>query len=244
MGVWNKSPQVDPSIIARLQAELDANPTVRQYRGGGYGTGSDLWQREGGGRVKNPNQLSEYARSLLGQRLPDGYDVSQDGKIVYTNKTPFLQQATLASLPITGPLAAEWLLGLGGAAGGAGGAGGAANLSGFGGATTGTGAAAALGQGGAALPAALGTAAPGAGSRAGNAVLDWLKHNPDKVIGGVGALVSGLKDQPTTMDDPNVRALLEMAVKRQTRTDPLHEMTTRLAESMMPRMVQRPREGQ
>jgi hypothetical protein len=35
-------------------------------------------------------------------------------------------------------------------------------------------------------------------------------------------------------DDPNAKALLEMALKRQQRTDPLHESVTRLAGAMLP----------
>ena len=92
MGVWKKSPQVDPAIVARLQAQVDADPTVRRFRSG------EGWDRERGGRVSNARQLSDYVRSRY--PLPDGYDVGQNGDIVYTNKTPALQQAAWAALPI------------------------------------------------------------------------------------------------------------------------------------------------
>ena len=39
-------------------------------------------------------------------------------------------------------------------------------------------------------------------------------------------------------DDPNAKALVEMALKRQQRTDPLHESVTRLANAMLPTAYQ------
>jgi hypothetical protein len=39
-------------------------------------------------------------------------------------------------------------------------------------------------------------------------------------------------------DDPNAKALLEMALRRQQRTDPLHEQVSRLAGAMMPTAYQ------
>src|SRR3990167_3965305 len=117
MGIWNKSQRADPAEIARIQAQIDADPLVQQFRAG------EGWARERGGRVSNPNQLSDYVRSRY--QLPDGYAASNSGEVVYTNKTPFLQQAAWASLPFVGANAVGALAGAGGAAGGAAGGGGA-----------------------------------------------------------------------------------------------------------------------
>src|SRR3990167_109041 len=117
MGVWKKSQRADPTLIAQLQARVDADPLTQRFNAG-YGSPDDPWRREQGGRVSNPNQLRDHVRQLVGGDLPDGYDVSQDGQIVYTNKTPFLQQAAYASLPFVGGQAVSSLAGaFGGGAG-------------------------------------------------------------------------------------------------------------------------------
>ena len=107
MGVWKKSPRADSNLISRLQARVNADPVVQQFRSG-YGSPNDPWRRSQGGRLSDPDQLKQYVRQILGADLPDGYDVSQDGEIVYTNKTPFLKQAAWASLPIAGETAPGW----------------------------------------------------------------------------------------------------------------------------------------
>lgn len=119
MGVWKKSPRADSAAVAALQAEIDALPEVQAFQAG-YGSPNDPWTRGQGGRVQDPNQLRNVIRQRLGSRLPDGYDVSQDGQIVYTNKTPALQQAAWAALPIAGPMAAQALIGAAVPAGAAG----------------------------------------------------------------------------------------------------------------------------
>src|SRR3990167_6340189 len=110
MGLWKKSPRADPTLIAQLQARVDADPLTQRFSAG-YGSPDDPWRREQGGRVSNPNQLRDHVRQLVGGDLPDGYDVSQDGQIVYTNKTPFLQQAAYAALPFVGAYGAQSLAG-------------------------------------------------------------------------------------------------------------------------------------
>lgn len=122
MAIWNKPPQVDPATIASLQAKVDSDPMVQAFRAG-YGSPNDPWTRVGGGRVKDPNQFSNYVKSILGSSLPPGYDVSQSGQIVYTNETPLLKQVAIASLPVTVPTALGAIFGGGGGAGAAGAAG-------------------------------------------------------------------------------------------------------------------------
>lgn len=51
-------------------------------------------------------------------------------------------------------------------------------------------------------------------------------------IGGIATSGGGIED------DPNAKALLEMALKRQQRTDPLHDSVTRLANAMLPTAYQ------
>src|SRR3990167_2593404 len=110
MGLWKKSPRADPTLIAQLQARVDADPLTQRFSAG-YGSPDDPWRREQGGRGSNPNHLRDRVRQLVGRDLPDGYDVSQDGQIVYTNQTPFLQQAAYAALPFVGAYGAQSLAG-------------------------------------------------------------------------------------------------------------------------------------
>ncbi len=51
-------------------------------------------------------------------------------------------------------------------------------------------------------------------------------------IGGLATSGGGIDD------DPNAKALIEMALRRQQRTDPLHESVTRLANAMLPTAYQ------
>ena len=99
MGKWKKSPKADPQVIAALQAQINSDPQVQAFKAG-FGSPNDPWTRGAGGKVRDPNQFAKYVKQRFGASLPDGYDVSQDGEIVYTNKTPALQQAAWASLPI------------------------------------------------------------------------------------------------------------------------------------------------
>lgn len=131
MGVFKTSPKVDPAVIAALQQQLNADPRLQNFQ----------FAHVNGGRVADPNAKSTLAKQILGRQLPDGYDVDQDGQIVYTNKTPALQQLAWASTPF---VAGEVASGLAGAAGGAG----------------------AAGAGSAGASAATGTAAAGGGAAA------------------------------------------------------------------------------
>lgn len=103
MAVWNKPPEQSPQEIARIQAQIDADPVVQAFRASGYRQPNDQWTRDPkSGRVLNPDQLRDYIRKKYG--LPDGYDVSQQGQVVYTNETPWLKQATMAAAPVAIPM--------------------------------------------------------------------------------------------------------------------------------------------
>lgn len=235
MGIWKKSPQVDPAIIAQLQARVDADPSVQNFTG---------WRRNAsaGGRVDNPDALSVHIKALLGNQLPDGYDVSQDGQIVYTNKTPALQQAAWAALPIAGVSA------LGAALPSAAGAGAA-----------GVNSAIPLGEIPAAGSAGLYTAGQlgGAGltgvdlaskaingAKAGSDVLNGLTSA--KGIASLASMIpmilaaqSSNSDKNNPLNNPQIQQLLNMSLQRQQRTDPLHQAVTQLSMSMLPTAVQK-----
>lgn len=102
MAVWNKPAERPADEIAALQARIDADEMTRRFRAG-YGNPNDAWQRVGGGRVKDPDQFSKYVKSAY--QIPDGYDVSQDGRVVYANETPWLKQALMAAAPVAIPAA-------------------------------------------------------------------------------------------------------------------------------------------
>lgn len=181
MGIWNKSPRTDPSVIARLQAQLDADPMMQRFKAG-YGSEGDPWRRGRGGRVDDPLQAVRYARSVLGSALPDGYDVSQDGEIVYTNKTPFLKQAVLSSLPITVPFGLQ-ALGVGGGAGAAAGYGGPSAAAEVAGLSSKIGS---MGAGG------WGLGAGGVGGAAGGAAASGVLGGAGKSL--LGRILTGIKD--------------------------------------------------
>src|SRR3990167_4465929 len=196
MGIWNKSQRADPAEIARIQAQIDADPLVQQFRAG------EGWARERGGRVSNPNQLSDYVRSRY--QLPDGYAASNSGEVVYTNKTPFLQQAAWASLPFVGANAVGALAGAGGAAGGVPNLAGAAGLPG--GAMYGAAAAAPAGaswieRAGRAADVITGRGGGnnGGNNGGGNSLLDTiLRYLPLGVAGG--SALMGLRNRTSPAD--------------------------------------------
>lgn len=249
MGVWKKSPQVDPALIAQLQQRVDADPTVQRFRSG------DGWARVGGGRVSNPNQLSDHVRAILGSSLPDGYDVSNDGEIVYTNKTPALRQATMGALPIASVQALGLIPGVGGSAGSAATAGGVPNMAGAaglpGGAMYGAAASAPGGAGG------IGSALAGGGSMLGK-VLTGLKNYLPLGLAGISAF-KGLTQGPTDAEnrlndilgiatnrvnasEPLFNELNAAAMNdagrmrgRLAQADPMFEMLSNMARSQMPR---------
>ena len=115
MGKWKKSPQQDPATIARLQTAID-----QRYRDRIRQLHESAGQRSmAAGRSVGWDDVQGQIRQWLrqdGLTLPDGYDVDRDGRVVYTNKTPFLQQAAWAALPIAAVSGVEALLGLGGGA--------------------------------------------------------------------------------------------------------------------------------
>jgi hypothetical protein len=117
MAVWKREPQVDPSVVARIQAQIDADPMVQRFRAG-YGSEGDPWSRGSGGKVNDPEQLRKYIAQKYS--LPDGYNVSQDGQVVYGNETGPLRKIAMAALPIAGVSAIGALAGGGSAAAGGG----------------------------------------------------------------------------------------------------------------------------
>ena len=116
MGVFLKSQKISPDeldalqqkatspeIAARVQALTD-NARAKSIASGRSIGWTDL-----------PGQIKKIYQEN-GIEIPDGYDVDMEGQIVYTNKTPYLQQAAWASLPIAGPSAVKALAGGGGPA--------------------------------------------------------------------------------------------------------------------------------
>lgn len=92
----------------------------------------------------------------------------------------------------------------------------------------------------------------GADGGGGNSLLNFLKQmlggggsgggsNASKIaqagIAGLGALLGSR--QKNVLDDATVQQLLQMSLKRQQRTDPLHESVTQLAMAMMPTAYQK-----
>ena len=98
MGVWKKSPRADPAEIARIQAQIA--PWMAELQQQAWGNPS-AFQRI--------PAIIKQRLAAAGLRLPDGYDVSMDGEVVYTNKTPYLQQAAWAATPFVGGYGAEKL---------------------------------------------------------------------------------------------------------------------------------------
>lgn len=99
MATWRKAPTIDPAEHARLQALIAASPEIRALR-------DEAGRRSmAAGRSVGWNEVSAKTRQILarqGVRLPDGYDVDLDGTLVYTNKTPWLQQLAWGAAPIAG----------------------------------------------------------------------------------------------------------------------------------------------
>lgn len=123
MGVWKKSKRADPAEVARIQAVIDRwTPELQR-------AASEASRRSG--RSTGWDQIGPQIKVRLAQEgihIPDGYDVNMNGELVYTNKTPFLQQAAWASTPFVGGYGAEKIAGAFGAGSGsaAGGVGGGA----------------------------------------------------------------------------------------------------------------------
>lgn len=101
MPAFRKSPRADPAELARIQAVVA--PWMADLQQQAWGNPSAFQRIPGQIKAKLAQQ---------GIRLPDGYDVTMDGEVVYTNKTPFLQQAAWAAAPFAGGQAASSLAGL------------------------------------------------------------------------------------------------------------------------------------
>ena len=111
MGAFTKSPKRSPGELAQIQAQIDAalgdqlgawNETAKQSSiAAGKSVGWDQVQ----GQIKQTLQQR-------GITIPDGYDVDREGKLVYTNKTPYLQQAAWAASPFVAGYGAQALSGI------------------------------------------------------------------------------------------------------------------------------------
>lgn len=107
MGVWKKSQEADPATLAAIQARVA--PWIADLQK----QASEASRRTGRsvGWTEIPGQIKQRL-AQQGVRLPDGYDVDMQGRVVYTNKTPFLQQMAWAASPFAVGQAASSLSGL------------------------------------------------------------------------------------------------------------------------------------
>lgn len=263
MGVWAKSPKQDPAVIGRLQASVDSNAQLQarirelqeSARERSIASGRSGW----GGHAEQIKKLYQQA----GIQIPDGYDVDSEGQIVYTNKTPYLQQAAFAAAPIAIPSAIQALLpaGVAGTAGGSGGA--AASATGAGGLLPATHPATSMlwgapsagisqgvsagiaGAAGAAGGDFLGEAARRGAERGSQGLLDKgmnsLQQAALAALAGLPGLLANKgpsNEEKAALDQ--ARQLQALQQKRIEHQGPLYEAVTRLAMSRMPAGVQMP----
>jgi hypothetical protein len=192
-----------------------------------------------------PSQAMRAYMNYINQRgpslgVPSGYTIDPDtNQLKKDDPIPWAKIGITSGALLGGAIAAPALMGAGGSAAGGASASGASGAS----------AAAAEGPGSFAAPVAggatpLGGVAPVAAGGAGNSILDWLK-DPKNLAGlattipAIAGLTGNGGSQNGPMDDPTVQQLLQMNLKRQQRTDPLHESVTQLAMGMMPTAYQR-----
>ena len=239
MGVWKKSPRQDPAAIARLQAAIRGNPDIQRQITAMRTAGHARAVATGRPRTNETQQIKEiYQRA--GIQIPDGYDVDSEGQIVYTNKTPYLQQAAWGALPIAAVSALSALPG--GAP------------------------AAALPPGGGAgellplitpgynlAPVIPGVSAATAAGRSGwqkvaNVLTNkggdrgWMEQVIRALTGGVPAVIASRQNRPSAEEQATQAQLLDMLKGQQRRTtsqDPLFDAVTQLAMSRLPTSVQR-----
>lgn len=88
--------------------------------------------------------------------------------------------------------------------------------------------------------AAGGAAAAEGGRSLGRQILDHVltPQGLATLAGTIGGIATG-GGGGNIEDDPNAKALIEMALRRQQRTDPLHESVVNLANAMLPTAYQR-----
>src|SRR3990167_5426271 len=115
MSTFFKAQRQDPALLDTVQRQLDALAPVVDAE---LRRGSQEAIRTGRPAKETTVQVWNRIAKENGVRFPDGYNVSPDGKVQYTNQTPWLQQLAWASLPIGAPSAAQAIFGGGGAAAG------------------------------------------------------------------------------------------------------------------------------
>lgn len=240
MGVWNKSPKIPPEEHARIQRIISAHPEIQALRDEA-GRQSMVAGRSVGW-TDIPNQIRRILQRE-GVQIPEGYDVNMDGELVYTNKTPFLQQAAWGALPIAGVSAIGALAGPGTAAGGGAAGGAAADVAAVDAAIGG------MGTGGLATAAGAGAAGEEAARRrrtAGDTAGDLAsRFNPWQqaalaALSGVPALMAnrGPSDEERGLYD-QARQMTQLQRERIESQNPLFQAVTQLAMSRLPTNVQR-----
>lgn len=244
MPTWNRARQLPPGALAQLQtaanrpdiqAQIEALRSSARSRS--MATGQSGWD----GLQQQIRRIYEGA----GIQIPEGYDVDQDGQIVYTNETPWLRQAAIASLPIAVPSAIQALAGGGAAAAGSGASagGGVPNLAGAAGLPGGamySAAASAPGAGG--IGAGLGAAAGvgGAGAAGGSSllgrILTGLRDYGPLGLAGINAVNQLRPGGPggTTDAERQLNEILGMARGRVEASEPLFQQLNTMARRQLP----------
>ena len=113
MSTFLKARQQPQAVISGLQQQIDARfrDRIRQLQA------SARERSIASGRSVGWDELQGQIQQMLRQdgiALPDGYTVDSDGKVIYENKTPFLQQAAWAASPFAAGYGAQALAGMAG----------------------------------------------------------------------------------------------------------------------------------
>ena len=100
MGKFFKSQEIAPEQLEVLQQQASSNPAIsaRVQALRDAAKAKSIASGRSVGWTDLPGQIKSIYQEN-GIEIPDGYDVDMDGNIVFTNKTPFLQQATWAAAP-------------------------------------------------------------------------------------------------------------------------------------------------
>jgi hypothetical protein len=217
-------PAVDPALLRRAEAQMAADPRVQKV----------LQQAKGGRFAAGAIKPSDFGIDYL----PPGYVYSLgNGKVV---QNWGVADKVMTAIALTGMTAG--VLHGAGAFGGGGGAGAAPEMSvsttplGSAGAVTNAPSMAAGGAAGVGSVAPIVTAA----ATGGGSVLDRMRQSltsPDglaSLAGIIGGLATGGMGGGGGASDEQMNQLLEHAVRRTERTDPLHQAVTQLAFSRLP----------
>lgn len=199
---------------------------------------------------RKAGRLSTAELRAMGFNVPDGYTFAFGGRSGYGNLLDDQQSWFESGWPAIAIGATAGGLGLAGMTGGTAGtaaasgnaaaAPSAGTLMGTGGfdGAIGTPAMSSAGAAGGAAPLGGYTAAAGGGASLGKQIADKVL-TPQGIASLATAIPSLIANSGGVEDDPNVKALMEMALKRQQRADPLHESVVNLANAMLPTGYQR-----